>query len=224
MDKQTDGWPTDLTADEIAAIRGILVRTHELIPTPARWTRFAHARDGRGKEISALAPNAARFCLTGAIVAAIYQLFVVGRNEGMPVVERVPALKPLTAKTLVFVGFTMALISFDLRVTRLEPTRIAFLDPEHGDEEGWVYDDYRKVPASINDWTWVKHRDVLELLDQTIDFLDVVERRMEQAKKPKPVAKRAKTTRRDASPSKTAPKRHKRASKPSNDAESTDES
>lgn len=225
MEEQTDGWwPGALTADEITAIRSILAKTHELIPTPARWTRFAFARDSRGKEVSALGPNATRFCVSGAILAATHRLFVVRADEDTPVAGGVLAIESLTAKALAFVGLAMALISYDHQVTRFEPTRIGFLDPDNGDEDGFVYDDYWKVPATINDSAGVKHRHMLALLDQTRDFLDRIEKLMEaRTREGKPVGKRVRTSLPGAPSSKPSPKRRGRASKPSG-GEASDES
>jgi hypothetical protein len=52
----------------------IIERAHALIARPESWTRGAFALDAGGDPVSWRSPNAARFCLWGALNRAAFEL------------------------------------------------------------------------------------------------------------------------------------------------------
>ena len=52
----------------------LAVRASRLIETPSRWTRDHWALDPRGRVVPLMSPQAARFCLLGAVFRAEHEL------------------------------------------------------------------------------------------------------------------------------------------------------
>jgi hypothetical protein len=52
----------------------LVVRASGLIETPSRWTRDHWALDSRGREVPLTSPQAARYCLLGAVYRAEHEL------------------------------------------------------------------------------------------------------------------------------------------------------
>lgn len=167
-------WPSSLEPDEIVEIRRLLTATRDLIPTAARWTRNVFARDSRGREVWPDAPTAVRFCVSGALLAAIHDLHGVRIKmlAATPAGLSCPS-DPVAEKAFAFLGFSFSLIEFDSRAVRAERTQLRFL-PTATEESGEVVR-YWLLPASINDAS--THHHILSLLDLTLGFLGAIEER-----------------------------------------------
>src|SRR4051794_19791915 len=72
MDEAREEMPSDLTKKERREIKEVFGAARELLPSPARWTKGAYARNSRGEPVSAFAPNATRFCISGALIRASF--------------------------------------------------------------------------------------------------------------------------------------------------------
>lgn len=45
----------------------LLSKLRDLIPTPSKWTKYALARDSKGRKTLSYGPDAVRFCLFGGV-------------------------------------------------------------------------------------------------------------------------------------------------------------
>ena len=143
----------------------LVVRASQLIEIPGRrWTREHWALDGRGRVVALTSPQAARFCLVGAVYRAEHEL----HGSEIPIVDVGEAMPPRPLRVCLVLDVLAALCREDL--ARRFSIRFVEADDEEGGEDAdriaW-----KDLPVAYNSSGRVRHRDALRALRMTLILL-----------------------------------------------------